>query len=109
LVCKIIESAIPFPDGFYKRGPELFTDEKHAMIKTFEVIAHEVLELPRPQQIRLAHYLLSLDDEPADPEIEAAWEKEIVARMEAFREGRTQGIPFEEVQSRLDACLRECR
>jgi putative addiction module component (TIGR02574 family) len=95
--------------GFQKSIHKHSTEEELSMSKPFEVIAHEVLELPRPQQIRLAHYLLSLDDEPSDPEIEAAWEKEIVSRMEAFREGRTRGIPFEEVQSRIDARLRECR
>ncbi len=76
---------------------------------TLEVITHEVLELPRTQQIRLAHYLLSLDDEPADPEIEAAWENEICARMQAYREGRLETVPFEEVKRDIAARLRECK
>jgi len=76
---------------------------------TLEAITHEVLELPRTQQIRLAHYLLSLDDELADPEIEAAWENEICARMQAYREGRLETVPFEEVKRDIAARLSECK
>jgi len=76
---------------------------------TLEAITHEVLELPRPQQIRLAHFLLSLDDDPVDPEIEAAWENEICARMEAYREGRMESVPLDDVKRDIAARLRECR
>ena len=79
------------------------------MPTTLESITHEALELPRPQQIRLAHYLLSLDDEPVDPEIEAAWEDEIAARLKAYQEGRLKTVPFEQVKREIDSRLRECK
>lgn len=79
------------------------------MPNTLEIITHEVLELPRPQQIRLAHYLLSLDDEQVTPEIEAAWDDEIVARLESYRNGRIEAVPFEEVKRDIAARLRECK
>ena len=75
------------------------------MTKTLEAIIHEVLELPRRQQLRLAHYLLSLDEEPVVPEVEAAWEGEIAARIKAYDEGRLETVPWEsfrkEMQERL--------
>jgi putative addiction module component (TIGR02574 family) len=79
------------------------------MPNTLEVITHEVLELPRPQQIRLAHYLLSLDDDSVNPEIEALWENEIEARLKSYREGRMEIIPCEEVKRNISARLRECK
>lgn len=79
------------------------------MPKTLEAITHEVLELPRDQQLRLAHYVLSLDDTPVDPEIEQAWHEEICARLAAVREGRVEMIPWEKVREEVQERLRQCR
>jgi putative addiction module component (TIGR02574 family) len=79
------------------------------MRNELEIITHEALELPRPQQIRLAYYLLSLDGEPVNLEIEAAWDNEIVARLESYREGRMEAVPLEEVKRDTAARLRECK
>jgi hypothetical protein len=79
------------------------------MPNTLEVITHEVLELPRPQQIRLAHYLLSLEDDSVNPEIEALWDNEIEARLISYREGRMEVVSFEEVKSNIAARLHECK
>lgn len=79
------------------------------MPKTLEAITHEALELPRDQQLQLAHYILSLEDVPFDPEIEQAWEDEICARMNAVREGTAKLIPWEEVRTRIHERLRECK
>jgi putative addiction module component (TIGR02574 family) len=76
---------------------------------TLEAITNEALELPRKQQIRLAHYLLSLDDELVDPEVEAAWEDEIAARLTAYREGRLETIPFDQVKRDVELRLSKCR
>ncbi len=78
------------------------------MPKTLEDITHEVLELPREQQLRLAHYVLSLDDTPVDPDVEAAWDEEIRARLAAVREGRAELIPWEKVREELRERLRQC-
>jgi putative addiction module component (TIGR02574 family) len=79
------------------------------MPNTLEVITHEVLELPRPQQIRLAHYLLSLEDDSVNSEIEALWDNEIEARLISYREGRMEVVSFEEVKSNIATRLHECK
>jgi putative addiction module component (TIGR02574 family) len=76
---------------------------------TLEVITHEVLELPRSQQVSLAHYLLSLDEQPVDPEVEAVWEEEIAARLKAYQEGRLETVSWEEAKRDIEARLRECK
>jgi putative addiction module component (TIGR02574 family) len=79
------------------------------MPKSLEAITHEALELPRDQQLQLAHYILSLEHVPFDPEIEQAWEDEICARMKAVREGTAKMIPWEEARTRIHERLRECK
>ena len=79
------------------------------MPATLETITHEALELPRREQLSLAHYLLLLGDEPANPEVDAAWEEEIAARLKAYREGRLPTAPWEEVKRDIEVRLRECK
>lgn len=79
------------------------------MTSTLKAITHEALELPRGEQLWLAHYLLKLGDEPANPEVEEAWEEEIAARMKAYDEGRLPTVPWEEVKRDIEARLRECK
>ena len=45
----------------------------------------------------------SLDDEPAEEGVEAAWDDEIKRRVEDIRSGRVRTIPGEEVLGRLKA------
>jgi putative addiction module component (TIGR02574 family) len=45
----------------------------------------------------------SLDDEPADEGVEAAWDEEIKRRVEDIRSGRVKTIPGEQVLGRLKA------
>jgi putative addiction module component (TIGR02574 family) len=47
----------------------------------------------------------SLDDEPADEGVEAAWNEEIKRRIEEIDSAKVQMIPYEEVRRRLDALL----
>ena len=42
----------------------------------------------------------SLDDEPAEPGVEAAWDEEIKRRVEDIRSGRVKTIPGEQVFGR---------
>ena len=79
------------------------------MPKTLEAITHDVLKLPREQQLRLAHYVLSLEDDPIAPEVEMVWDDEIRARLAAVREGRVEMIPWEKVREDLQERLRRCR
>jgi putative addiction module component (TIGR02574 family) len=51
----------------------------------------------------------SLDDEPAEEGIEAAWADEIKRRVDDIRCGRVKTIPGEQVLGRLKARLRNGR
>ena len=68
-------------------------------------VAREAMGLPRHQRLALARLLIELDDPGADADVEAAWEAEIQARLRAVKEGRVQGIPYEEVLARVDRRL----
>ena len=66
----------------------------------------KALALPREARAALAGSLLeSLDDEPADEGVEAAWNEEIKRRIEEIDSGKVQMIPYEEVRRRLAALL----
>ena len=56
------------------------------MGKSLEQIVQEVVQLPGHQRLALARLILALDDGPPDPEAEAAWEKEIQARINAWHD-----------------------
>ena len=66
----------------------------------------KALALPPEASAALAGSLLeSLDDEPADEGVEAAWSEEIKRRIEEIDSGKVQMIPYEEVRRRLAALL----
>jgi len=67
------------------------------MSKAFEEIALEATQLSREQRLELASLLLQLNEEPADSEVNAAWEEEIRARIRAVDENRIEGVSFETV------------
>jgi putative addiction module component (TIGR02574 family) len=45
--------------------------------------------------------LLDLDQPGTSAEIDAAWEEEINARVKAVDEGRTVGIPYEDIRKEM--------
>jgi putative addiction module component (TIGR02574 family) len=51
----------------------------------------------------------TLDNEPAEEGVEAAWEEEIKRRMDDIRSGRVKTIPGEQVLDRLNTRLRDGR
>lgn len=66
----------------------------------------KALALPPEARAALATSLFeSLDEEPADEGVEAAWSEEIKRRIEDIDSGRVQMIPYEEVRRRLAALL----
>ena len=68
------------------------------MSVALEEITEKARALSRQERLTLANRLLSDDDEDSDaPEIEAAWEEEILARIKAIDDGTAIGIPSEEV------------
>jgi putative addiction module component (TIGR02574 family) len=68
------------------------------MSVALEDITREALKLSREQRLALAGFLLEIDDPTAsDPEVEAVWEQEILARIRAIDDGTASGVPYEEV------------
>ena len=67
------------------------------MSKAIDELVREALRLPRQQRLALASFLLELEDASDDPNVDAAWEEEIRARIEAVDQGTAVGIPYEEV------------
>ena len=59
----------------------------------------KALALPVEARAALAESLLeSLDEEPVDEGVEAAWSEEIKRRIEEIDSGKVQMIPYEEVR-----------
>jgi putative addiction module component (TIGR02574 family) len=66
----------------------------------------KALALPPEARAALATSLFeSLDEEPADQGVEAAWSEEVKRRIEDIDSGKVQMIPYEEVRRRLAALL----
>ncbi len=69
------------------------------MATPLEEITQNALKLSRRERMALASRLLTADEDGGDSaEIEAAWEEEILARIQAIDDGTAVGIPYEEVK-----------
>ena len=66
------------------------------MSAALEEIAEKALQLSPQEKLALANRLLS-DQHSDASEVEAAWDEEILARIEAIDNGTAIGVPFEEV------------
>ena len=75
------------------------------MSKAFEEVKNQAVQLSRAERLALVSLLLALDEPEPIPEVEAAWDEEIRARLRAVQEGRVEGIPYEEVLARVDRTL----
>jgi len=65
-------------------------------------LLEKALELSTQERGWLASRLIrSLDDEPAEEGVEAAWEDEIKRRVEDIRSGRVKTIPGDQVLMEL--------
>lgn len=75
------------------------------MSTALEKVAREAVDLPRHQRLALARFLIEMDDPAADEDVPQAWDAEISERVRALQEGRTEGIPYEQVLARVDRRL----
>jgi putative addiction module component (TIGR02574 family) len=75
------------------------------MSMPLEVVAREAIALPRHQRLSLARLLIEFDDPGSETDVEVAWDAEIQARLRAVKEGRVQGIPYDEALARIDRRL----
>jgi len=67
------------------------------MSKAFEEIAREATQLSREQRLELASLLLQLNEGSVNSEVNAVWEEEILARIQAVDENQIEGVSFETV------------
>ena len=67
-------------------------------------ILEKALTLSAQERGLLIDRLLeSLDDEPAEDGVKAAWDEEIKRRVEDVRSGRAETVPVERIKERLNA------
>lgn len=65
-------------------------------------ILEKALNMPQHQRAFLAEQLInSLDQQKIEPDIEAAWQKEIHHRLMEAKEGKVDFISWEEARQRL--------
>jgi hypothetical protein len=67
------------------------------MKNALEQITKEAMRLPRQQKLALAGLLLELEDDCGDAAVDAAWEEEIRARIQAADSDKAVGIAYENV------------
>ena len=67
------------------------------MSAALQEITEQALKLPRQDRLELANRLLSYEENVDSSAIDAAWEDEILARIEAIDNGSAAGVPYEEV------------
>jgi putative addiction module component (TIGR02574 family) len=73
-------------------------------------LLEKALSLSTQERGLLIHRLVeSLDNEPAEGGVEAAWDEEIKRRADDIRSGRVKTIPGEQVLGRLKTRLRNAR
>jgi Putative addiction module component len=81
----------------------------HGMSRTLEQIEDEVLRLPEESRVRLMERLLSSFQEQAGSEEEGiarAWVDEAERRDDEMSSGREEGLPAQEVISKLRSSRR---
>lgn len=63
-------------------------------------ITIQAVQLPRHQRLALAGFLLDLD-EPADANVELAWDEEIKSRIAAFDAGELPADDYADIQKQM--------
>jgi putative addiction module component (TIGR02574 family) len=75
------------------------------MNTALEAITKQAIDLPRHQRLALARFLIEMDNPAADEDVQEAWDAEISERVRAVQDGRTEGIPYDQVLARVDQRL----
>jgi putative addiction module component (TIGR02574 family) len=65
----------------------------------------KALNLPVAERAELAGSLIESLDETNDESVRAAWDAEIVRRMEDLNSGKVKPVSLEEARRRLSTCL----
>ena len=67
------------------------------MKNKFDEISTTALQLSVEERVQVAGRLLLSLDEPSESEVERLWLEEAEHRLKEFREGKSSGIPADEV------------
>lgn len=67
------------------------------MSAALEEVTEKALQLSQEERLALANRLLSAEETAGSSAVEAAWEEEVLARIEAIDNGSAVGVPYEEV------------
>jgi putative addiction module component (TIGR02574 family) len=70
---------------------------------TLEKVRSEALSLSEAERAELAHNLVASLDGPADPDVETAWDAEILRRLAEIDSGTANLIDREEFSRRMRA------
>jgi putative addiction module component (TIGR02574 family) len=63
------------------------------------------LDLPAAERAEIAGSLIESLDETHDESVQAAWNSEIVRRMEDFDAGRVKPVSLEETRNKLSSAI----
>ena len=72
-----------------------------AMNRNLKDLFREAEQLPERDRATLVGLLLETLDPGTEPDVEAAWSKEIARRVAEIDTGKVQTIPWEEVREEL--------
>ena len=75
------------------------------MMQDAQELLKKALALPDKERAELAGTLIDSLDSIIDEDADAAWQAEIVRRMEENRSGKAKAIPWEEVRGKGHAQL----
>jgi putative addiction module component (TIGR02574 family) len=79
------------------------------MAMSTDSLREAALTLPIEERAKLAHDLLRSLDEPADPDVDAVWIKEIERRARELADGSVQPVDWEAARQRIVRRLRKRR
>jgi putative addiction module component (TIGR02574 family) len=71
------------------------------MIRSLEELFREATQLPEHDRAALAGLLIESLEPAPEPDVEAAWSKEIARRVAELDAGTVKTIPWEDVRAEL--------
>ena len=75
------------------------------MTQEAQELLQKALALPDKERAELAGNLISSLDAAVDPDVDAAWQAEVVHRLHEVQSGKVETISWEEVQRKGSSLL----
>ncbi len=67
-----------------------------------EEITKNLINLPKKERLEIARFILFLDNQSLDIDVESVWENEIIDRAQAVDEGTATGIDFNKAMKEIE-------